>query len=152
VKNASGSTEKVRVVVFDAGPVTWAVDLSHVREIVRIKGLTILPNAIPEVVGMVNIRGDVVPVINSWWNGDGPDDFDKIMVMEWNGELLGLGIDSVRGIDAVHGVRYGDEVLGSTVKFRVDLTHLKDIPLLDIKPLIENFKNRPAVMEQGLGI
>ncbi len=51
-------------VVFPLGPESYALPLEQVREIVATPGLTVLPTAPPAVLGLANLRGDVLPVMD----------------------------------------------------------------------------------------
>jgi purine-binding chemotaxis protein CheW len=52
------------LVGFVVGDVNYAVDIGRVREIVNPLAVTQLPHTPPEVAGVADHRGDVVPVIN----------------------------------------------------------------------------------------
>lgn len=144
-----------KVVVFQAGPETWAVDLRHVREVVRLSRLTPLPNAIPEVAGMVNVRGDVIPVVKDWWGGDGDQEFTKIMVLESEGEVIALGVSEVMGLDSIlafdlHNLDSMDPRHGAYVSSLVQLTRQEGIPLLDVPLLLSSFRERQTRRAQGV--
>ncbi|AUX20984.1 chemotaxis protein CheW [Sorangium cellulosum] len=51
------------LVGFVVGDVHYAIDITRVREIVNPLDVTALPHTPPEVAGVANHRGDVVPVI-----------------------------------------------------------------------------------------
>ena len=50
---------------FHVGEETCALDVAHLREIVRIATVTRVPNAHASVRGVVNLRGSVLPVIDA---------------------------------------------------------------------------------------
>ena len=52
------------LVGFSVGDVAYAIEISHVREIVAPLSLTVLPHMPPAVVGVANHRGEVVPVVD----------------------------------------------------------------------------------------
>lgn len=52
------------LVGFVVGEVEYAVDIAHVREIVNPLAITSLPHTPPEVSGVADHRGEVVPVID----------------------------------------------------------------------------------------
>ena len=143
-----------KVVVFQAGPETWAVDLRHVREVVKLHHLTPLPNAIPEVAGMVNVRGEVIPVVKDWWGGDGDQEFTKIMVLESEREVLALGVQDVMGLDSIlafdlHNLDRMEPQHGAYVSSLVQLTHHEGLPLLDVPLLVSSFRERQAHRVHG---
>jgi purine-binding chemotaxis protein CheW len=51
-------------VAFEVGGAMYALDIRHVREILRPLSMDVLPHAPPMVVGVFDHRGDVVPVID----------------------------------------------------------------------------------------
>jgi purine-binding chemotaxis protein CheW len=55
----------VLALVFPLGPERYALPLQHVREIVATPALTTLPTAPTVVLGLVNLRGDVLPVFDA---------------------------------------------------------------------------------------
>ncbi|HXL04333.1 MAG TPA: chemotaxis protein CheW [Bacillota bacterium] len=57
-------TESVQVVVFQMGKELFAVSISDVWEIVRMQPITPVPGAPHFVEGVVNLRGQIIPVIN----------------------------------------------------------------------------------------
>jgi purine-binding chemotaxis protein CheW len=50
--------------LFPLGPETYALPLELVREVVAAPVMTPLPTAPPAVMGLVNLRGDVLPVFD----------------------------------------------------------------------------------------
>jgi purine-binding chemotaxis protein CheW len=61
---ARRGTESVQVVVFQMGKELFAVSISDVWEIVRMQPITPVPGAPRFVEGVVNLRGQIIPVIN----------------------------------------------------------------------------------------
>jgi purine-binding chemotaxis protein CheW len=55
----------VQALVLPIGDDRYAVDLTDVREVVPDPALTPLPGAPPAVLGVVNLRGELVPVLDT---------------------------------------------------------------------------------------
>ena len=55
----------MRALLVPVGPDTYAIDLRLVREVVTAPPLTPLPTAPRSVVGLFNLRGDVVPLLDT---------------------------------------------------------------------------------------
>jgi purine-binding chemotaxis protein CheW len=55
----------VLALVFPLGPERYALPMEEVREIVAAPALTTLPTAPAVVLGLVNLRGDVLPVFDA---------------------------------------------------------------------------------------
>lgn len=87
------------LVGFEVSSVLYAIDLSRVREIVRPSGMLALPHMPESVVGVVDHRGDVVPIIDLRVRFGVPSigrDRDVRWIIVNRGErLLGLAVDRV---------------------------------------------------------
>jgi len=53
-----------QLVVFGLGKEEFGIDISRVREIVRIQNITAIPQAMDFVEGIVNLRGQIVPIVD----------------------------------------------------------------------------------------
>lgn len=88
--------------VFRRGPLQLALPLAALREVVPCAGLSALPCAAPCVVGGLDLRGTVLPVIDLGRlinAADAPSaGAGNIVVMLSEGQLLGLMADTVTGI------------------------------------------------------
>lgn len=56
------SATNVEFVTFQAGGQSFSLDITHVREIRRWTAVTPLPHAPKEVLGVMNLRGSVIPI------------------------------------------------------------------------------------------
>jgi len=57
-------TGEIQIVVFDLSSEHYGVDISDVREIMRMQKITRVPGAYSFVEGVINLRGKVLPVID----------------------------------------------------------------------------------------
>jgi len=69
VSSATKNDKKIieydfKVVSFKIGNEYYGVDILRVKEILKEKRFTIIPNAMDFVVGVTNLRGDIVPIID----------------------------------------------------------------------------------------
>ena len=53
-----------QLVVFSLGKEEFGVDISRVREIVRLHNITAIPQSAEFVEGLVNLRGQIVPIVD----------------------------------------------------------------------------------------
>ena len=53
-----------QLVIFDLASEAYGVDISTVREIIRMQEITRLPRTPEYVEGVINLRGKVTPVVN----------------------------------------------------------------------------------------
>lgn len=60
----AGVTQEIQLVAFNLGMEEYAIDILSVQEINRILPITRIPNAPNFVVGVINLRGNVIPVID----------------------------------------------------------------------------------------
>jgi purine-binding chemotaxis protein CheW len=90
------------LVGFLVGDVTYAVPISHVREVVAPAPLTALPHAPSAVAGVMDHRGQVITVVDlraRFGLGAAPDhDRARWILLEVGGRGVGLIADSVLGV------------------------------------------------------
>ena len=60
----TGSLEERQLVVFDLNEEAYGVDISAVREIIRMQEITRVPRAPEFIEGVINLRGKVIPVVD----------------------------------------------------------------------------------------
>lgn len=62
--NTNNNMSEIQLVVFDLASEHYGVDISDVREIMRMQNITKVPGAICFVEGVINLRGKVLPVLD----------------------------------------------------------------------------------------
>ena len=91
--------KEFQLVVFKIGNEEFGVDIKQVREIVRLVEITRMPKAPAFIEGVVNLRGQIVSVIDLAKRLDLPsrprDDFTRIVVIEIESNTVGMVVDSV---------------------------------------------------------
>jgi len=83
---------------FSVGDEEYGLELLRVKEVIRVREITWLPKAPSFVKGIINLRGDVIPII------DLRDKFGleakeatamtRVIVVEVEGKLMGMVVDS----------------------------------------------------------
>ena len=63
-ESTAGDRAVLEVVVFRLGGETYALEITHVREVHPLRGLTPLPGVPPFVAGLVNVRGEILSVVD----------------------------------------------------------------------------------------
>lgn len=132
------------------GGQAYALELLKIREVVRPMPLLSLRGAVPSVAGVMNLRGQVVPVIDlgvQLGESPAPDAAGtRIIVLEERGEVLGLRVCGVEDvviindaqIEDAHASRlapvgdrriHGIARIGRDVMLLLDATRLMDMPL-----------------------
>jgi purine-binding chemotaxis protein CheW len=92
-------TESMQLVVFQLGDEEFGVDIMQVQEIIRMHHGTRIPQAPDYVKGVINIRGNIIVVIDLsrilGLTTKEEDDDNRIIVVEIGGNILGMTVDSV---------------------------------------------------------
>ncbi|HEY8910343.1 MAG TPA: chemotaxis protein CheW [Desulfosporosinus sp.] len=88
-----------QLVTFSLGSEEFGVDIMCVQEIIRIPPITRVPKAPDYVEGVINLRGNVIPVI-SLRNRFGMDrveetDLSRIIVLQVQTKVFGIRVDAV---------------------------------------------------------
>jgi purine-binding chemotaxis protein CheW len=93
------SEQILQLVTFTLEKEEYAVDILSVQEINRITEITRVPNAPDYVVGVINLRGKVIPVVNLrkkfGLDNKETDDSSRVIIMDIQGVTYGLVVDSV---------------------------------------------------------
>jgi purine-binding chemotaxis protein CheW len=93
------STDQLQLVTFEVAGEEFAVDILAVREINRMMDLTRVPQSPPEVEGVINLRGKIIPVVDLRKKfGMQPgqrSEASRIIVVEVNRKELGFIVDRV---------------------------------------------------------
>lgn len=86
-------------VTFRLGNETYGIDVLRVQEVRRHSEIAPVPGADPDVLGIVNLRGSVVTVVDGRSRlGHSPDpitDATRIVIVDIDGEMIGLLVDEV---------------------------------------------------------
>ena len=92
------SAELRQFISFSVGEEEFGLELLRVREIIREREITWLPRAPSFVKGIINLRGDVIPLIdlrNKFGLERRKDTTEtRVIVMEVEGRLIGIVVDS----------------------------------------------------------
>ncbi|MCW4035319.1 MAG: chemotaxis protein CheW [Candidatus Bathyarchaeota archaeon] len=97
--------DSLQIIVFYLDDKLYGVDINNVREITRVNEITPVPNAPHYVEGVTNLRGKVTTVINLRKKLGMPQkdvgDESRMILMESNGKLAGIIVDSVTEVTAI---------------------------------------------------
>jgi purine-binding chemotaxis protein CheW len=102
IRMGEAGTDQLQLVTFDVAGEEFAVDILAVREINRMMTLTRVPNSPPEVEGVINLRGKIIPVIDlrrrfGLTQSDHSQD-SRIVVVEVNERVVGFIVDRVHEV------------------------------------------------------
>jgi purine-binding chemotaxis protein CheW len=95
---ATESDNRVLLASFRVGEAEYALDVAHVREVVRWQAATPLPKSPRLIEGVIDLRGAVVPVVDLGRvlgaAGVTPSPSARIAIVEENGLVMGLAVDA----------------------------------------------------------
>ncbi|MGD0584607.1 MAG: chemotaxis protein CheW [Oryzomonas sp.] len=99
IKSKESNGELTQLVSFTLSHEEYGVEVLKVREIIRMAGITHMPNAPHYLEGIINLRGKVIPVI-SMRKRFGMTELEhsaqtRIIIMDIEGELMGFIVDAV---------------------------------------------------------
>ena len=103
----SGTNEEQEILTCMLNNVEFGLNISTVQEIVRLPKITPVPGAPSYVDGVGNLRGNVLPVINSHERFGMPKmnqdtENNRVIVVELSGVPTGLVVDAVKEVMRVH--------------------------------------------------
>jgi len=95
-------TTEEQVVVFGLGDELYGLDISRVQGIIKMPAVTRVPRAAEFVEGVINLRGEIVPIIDlrkRFGLGDHENSVDtRIINVEMGDHLVGLIVDAVEEV------------------------------------------------------
>jgi len=98
-EGAGSGAELVQMVSFAVGGEDYGIGIQTVKEVIKIKNITQLPKTPSFVRGVINLRGDVIPVIDLREKFGLPQedytDKTRVIVVELDGKSIGMVVDSV---------------------------------------------------------
>ncbi|MEO0482233.1 MAG: chemotaxis protein CheW [Planctomycetota bacterium] len=96
------ASDQLQLVTFEVGREEFAVDILRVQEINRMMDLTRVPQSPPEVEGVINLRGKIIPVIDLRKRFELPTEsrceHNRIVVVEVHGRVIGFIVDRVHEV------------------------------------------------------
>jgi purine-binding chemotaxis protein CheW len=91
--------EEVQLVTFKLGEIEFALPIEDVQEINRVESITNVPRAPYFVEGVMNLRGNVIPIIDlrkRFGMEFRPyDEITKVIIVKFEGKLIGFVVDTV---------------------------------------------------------
>ncbi len=91
-----------QLVVFRLGAERYGIDISRVQGIERMQPVTVVPRAPHFVEGVINLRGQITPVINLrarfGFERAEPTKETRIVVVYMRDQWVGLVVDAVEGV------------------------------------------------------
>jgi purine-binding chemotaxis protein CheW len=94
--------ENIKIVAFKLGEEEFGLDIDHVHSIERISQITRVPNAPDYIKGVMNLRGQITPIIDLQnilsKNLAGTTDRTRIMIANYQDMNLGFMVDETSDV------------------------------------------------------
>ncbi|HOP29179.1 MAG TPA: chemotaxis protein CheW [Spirochaetota bacterium] len=139
-------TNSIQIVCFKIGSEEYGIDILQVQEILKIPKVTKLPKSSRHILGVIDLRGRVIPIIDLGKKFGIIADLSnssRAIVVDIEGKQVGLAIDSVSHVIKVDS---GDieppppVVKGISGKYIVGIAKLKTgfVVILDINQIFSS--------------
>ncbi|HHU91712.1 MAG TPA: chemotaxis protein CheW [Halanaerobiaceae bacterium] len=92
--------ERKQIVVFQLADEEYAVDISQSKQIIKVSKITPVPNTPDYVRGVINLRGQIVPVIDlrKRFGITGTVEKERIITIEFDDILIGILVDEIKEV------------------------------------------------------
>lgn len=158
--SATSDDQQLQLVTFEVGHEEFAVDILVVQEINRMMTITSVPQSPQDVVGVINLRGRIIPVIELRTRFGleaverGND--SRIIVVDVSGRTIGFIVDKVNEVLRISGNIVDPApsmVAGVDSDYIQGVGKLEDrlLILLDLERLFsaQDLKTMDAVLDQA---
>ena len=137
--------DELQIVTFSMGE-QYGVPISQVQEIIRVGAITNVPNSLPYMEGVINLRGRVLPVLNLRKRlrlaEKGISKESRIVVTEAGNKVIGLLVDAVSHVIKVPSdviERAPEEVMEVVTDYITGVCKLRDtlVIVIDLERLLK---------------
>lgn len=153
-------SEVIQLVSFMLDEVEYGVDILRVHEILRYPEITRLPNTPDFIKGVINLRGNVIPVVDVrirfGFQKGAITDLTRIIVVETGGKQVGLLVDNVYQVVRLPLVNVDPPsalITGVSEDFITGIGRLKDrlivILNMSLSMFLEDADNKNAMEASG---
>ncbi|MFP4015925.1 MAG: chemotaxis protein CheW [Halanaerobiales bacterium] len=154
-ENLIEDSGKNQIVVFQLGREEYAVDIIQSKQIIKVSKITPVPNTPEYIRGVINLRGQIVPVVDlrTRFNIGGIGKKERIITVDVRESLIGLVVDNINEV-----LWYQEEELepAPEVEGGIKQEYVKGVikrgerllVLIDLEKML--FENRLKVVNQSL--
>lgn len=138
-------------ITFSAGGQSYCLEITQIREIRRWTPVTALPHTPKDVLGVMNLRGAVIPIFDlSARFGLGPtpaNERNVVIVAAVEGATIGLLVESVSEILSVD-----KSAIQETPDIKSEATRNSILGMISVDETMVRVVNLDAVLENGKGM
>jgi len=95
---------EIQVITFQIDREVYGVDVHQIKEIIKVREYVRLPNSPASIEGVIHLRGQIIPTIDLRkafsMEQKKSDEDTRIIMSEYNSEVVGLIVDSVIGVSS----------------------------------------------------
>lgn len=141
-------SETMQYVAFKLGNEEYAVDILAVQEIIRWSNITRVPKAPHFVKGVINLRGTIIPLIDSRIRFRMPNqqvtELTRIIIFKIDESPIGMTVDHVTGVITLDS----DQIEMPKAAQSVEDEYISSIGKIDDRLII--ILNLPRVLDFGI--
>ena len=160
VHRAENTDELLQLVTFNVSDEEFAINIVNVKEINRIVDITRVPNVDEYIIGVINLRGKVIPIIDLrkkfGMQAVEHNKSTRIVVVEQSNHTIGFIVDCVNEVLRINkniteqppqtGTKIDKDMITAIAKLEDRLLILLDLDKLFIKDL-ENITKQNEVIQ-----
>lgn len=102
VKNSAKKVETTQYIVVKIGREQYGINIKYIQNIVRIQGITRVPKAPFYIKGVINLRGEIIPVMSIrlrfGLEEENNTNATRIIIVKISGQAIGLIVDEVQEV------------------------------------------------------
>lgn len=107
---------EMQIIVFKVGGEVYGVDVTYIKGIEKMLPIVRVPTSVPHVLGVVNLRGKVLPVLSlqsKFGVGSGKDitEDSRFLIVSYDNMDVALFVDEVSEIETIKAENYFDTPL-----------------------------------------
>ena len=108
IERVKSASDSLQLVVFTLAEEEYGVPIQFVKEIIRKPEVTHLPNAPAFILGVINLRGQIIPIISlhsrfGLSRSEGAE--TKVVIVEYGGLVVGMEVNEVSEVLMLAGER-----------------------------------------------
>ena len=154
----AATADSMQLISFMLGEETYGIEITKIREIIRVGQITQIPETPGYIKGLINLRSTVIPVIDLRTRFGLPEgeltDESRIMVLNVSERMIGIVVDAVSEVLRITGDQISEApptVASQGNEYMIGLVRLEEqlLILLDVDKLFG--EQRLTEMDEAAG-